>query len=292
MITLQPSLTRRHFLLSSLALLPAVRTFAQGTPVPSPDQDLLVALTLEAIPGKRLNTFFARYTFDAGGEAPAFARVGTALIMVESGAISLTSDDPVSLYRASEPGQPSQTEVPAAGIILEPGDGALVPNGSRMGLRNDGGEPATLLMLVAYAPYLEFSYVHPTELPGMTGITRRVIGFGAGAFEEAPAVMIIGREVVQPSGSAFSSTFGGIEIGAIESGSAMVSFRAGPNWMTPGVLDRADVPILPGETEVHAGDLVELGSSDGYVSTGSAITWRATGDRPLVILRGQIVAFP
>lgn len=288
-----PTVTRRQFLLgaASIALLPHVPVRAQGTPVPAPASGMLAAVRLERLAAKRIDTFFARYRFEAGGHTPAFERVGTALMAAESGTITLVSDDPVALRPAGD--IPAGTAaVPAEEIVLTTGDAVLVPNEARMSLRNDTGEPASLLALIVYGPYHEFSYTHPTELPGMTGVTRQVIGFSAGAFEEVPAILVIERDVVRPRGSAYSSTYRGMEIGAIDSGSARATFRSGTGWMTPNALRRTDLPVLPGDTQIPAGDIVQLDASDGYVSLDGSITWRATGEQPLVILRGQLIPIP
>jgi hypothetical protein len=175
---------------------------------------------------------------------------------------------------------------------LDMGDAALIAHGQRMGLGNASGEPATLFMLVAYAPYHQFSYVHPTALPDASGVTTTHIGLGRGAFAEVPAVMLIERDIVRPGGSGYSTTYGGIEIGAVASGSARARLMTGSGWTTRRALNASRPPIREGDTELEIGAQVDLAEADGYVSHGGSILWRATGEGPLVVVRAQLVPVP
>ncbi len=47
-----------------------------------------------------------------------------------------------------------------------------------------------------------------------------------------------------------------------------------------------------GDAQVKPGATVELETSDGYVCNDGSITWRATGDEPLVVLRAQLIPVP
>lgn len=291
-MTLHLTLNRRQFLAGSALLRPPVITRAQGTPIPPQDTALSTAIRLDRLPGKRVIAYFVRFSFAPGGEAPMFDRVGSALVMVESGILALASDGPVTIRRSRETGPVAQEDVPADGVDLGRGDAALIGHGQQMGVSNVNGDPSALLMLVAYAPYREFSYLSPAALPGASGVTSSVIGYGAGGFAEAPAILLLEKDVVRPGGSDYSSTLHGIEIGGIASGSARATFRSGANWTSRGALKRAGTPIRPGDAEIEAGETVDLGTSDGYVSRAGSITWRATGDGPLVVLRAQLVPIP
>lgn len=286
------TLNRRQFVAGSALILLPFKTSAQGTPVTPVRDSLSAAVFLPQLPGKRVNAHFARHVFAPNAEAPLTGRVGSALVMVESGTLTLKSDGAVALRRVGEAGPVSQAEVPAEGVPLGTGDAALVPHGQGMGLANASGEPSILLMLVAHAPYHEFSYVHPTILPEASGVTTSVIGFGTGAFAEVPAIMLLERDVFRPGGSGYSTTFKGVEIGGVASGSARATFQSGSGWTTPGAMDRTKPPVLPGDVQVEAGTIVDLADSDGYVCLDGAITWRATGDGELVVLRAQLIPVP
>ena len=286
------TLSRRQFVAGSSLLVMPLRISAQGTPVPAAHYALSTALMLDQLPGKRVNAHFSRHAFAPGAKAPAFDRVGSALVMVESGTLMLTSDGPVALRRVGEPGPVTPADVPPEGISLDTGDAVLIPHGQRMGIGNPGDAPATLLMLVAHAPYHQFSYVHPTALPDASGVTTNVIGYGTAAFEEVPAIMVLERDVVRTGGSDYSTTFKGIEIGGIVSGRALGTFRSGTGWTTRGALEKTAIPVRHGDAQVKPGATVELETSDGYVCNDGSITWRATGDEPLVVLRAQLIPVP
>lgn len=295
-MTPRPKMSRRLFVAGAALLgsplhapLPAG---AQGTPVSSSHAALGAAVMLERLPGKRVNAFFARHAFAPGAEAPTFDRLGSALVLAESGSLTLTSDGPVGLRRSGEVGPIAMTEVPPEGIQLDTGDAALIEHGRRMGLGNASDAPATLFMLIAYAPYHQFSYVHPTALPDATGVTTTFIGLGQGAFEEVPAVMLIERDVVRPGGSDYSTTYGGIEIGAVAAGSARARLMNGTGWTTRRALNASRPPIAEGDTPLQIGAEVDLDPADGYVSHGGSLLWRATGEGPLVVVRAQLVPVP
>lgn len=291
-MTPQPTFTRRQLLASAVLILPPILTRAQGTPVATSREAIASAFILEQLTGKRVNVFLARHTLMPNAVAPTFERVGSALVMVEAGAITVTADGPILHRTSGETGPTSPIDVPDDGMLLHTGDGVLIGHGQRMSLANAGDSPASVLMLVAHVPYREFSYVHPTALPGATGIATTVIGYGAAAFPEAPAVMVVEQDAIRPRGSAYSSTFHGIEIGGVVSGSAHGTLRSGEGWITKWALDRSGPPILPGETEVAVGEGFYLAASDGYTSHDGSITWRAVGDGPLIVVRGQVIPVP
>src|SRR5688572_22819991 len=105
------TLNRRHFIAGSALLFTPFRTSAQGTPVSSSPHALSAALMLDQLPGKRVNAHFAHLAFAPGAAAPLAERVGSALMLVESGTLMLTSDGQAAIRRAGVSGSVSPADV-------------------------------------------------------------------------------------------------------------------------------------------------------------------------------------
>lgn len=286
-----PTLSRRHLFLLPAALLPVATARGQATPeaspVAAPSTSMSVAVMLPELPSVTSDARLDRYTLEPGAAIPATAPAGAALLLLRSGSVTLASDLPVVYRQAGETGPAEAAVVPSGGIRLRPGDGALVPDSSAMTVENSGDGSADLLMLAIVPRIADSDPGQPDEdSPG-----RQALGAGPLTFHAGPAVTIVEQVVIRPGHSGYSSTFRGVEMGALESGGATVLARAGMTWSTPGLLEDGQF-FAPGTNPVETGAWTDLHAGDAYASYDGSLVWQAHDDEPLVLLRAQVIPVP
>jgi hypothetical protein len=207
--------------------------------------------------------------------------------MVESGELELRSGVQVTHRHAGATGVSTPVSIPDDGVMLEAGDGALVPFGGGMMLENPGDSYASVLVVVVQRP----SYDDPSDIPDSTGVTGQTIGMAFPTFSSDSVILRIERDVVRPGGSDYSTTFKGEEIGVVLQGDARVLCQAGSSWHTSGVLGGNDL-VPPDAVPVPAGETLELRVGDAWASSDGSLVWRAGNGEPLVVLRAQAIPVP
>ncbi|HEV2072265.1 MAG TPA: hypothetical protein VGR29_01370 [Thermomicrobiales bacterium] len=139
----------------SLILLLAFGTMlpakAQPTPTAGPPATLQVAFPVEKLPSPEAEVHFLRYTFGPGAQLPAAPQIGSTLLAVESGEITLTTDQPVSVKNGGQLATPSPATSHAGETTLGPTQGALIPDGTLVSMRNDSDQEAQLLVLRVFS---------------------------------------------------------------------------------------------------------------------------------------------
>lgn len=284
-------LPRLSFLML-LAFLPLLDAAAQSTPAPGSPMEMQMAVTVDAVP-KDAEVWFLRFFLEPGAQLPAGPLPGSTLVLVESGEVTLSSDQPMMLKRASAtmPGTP--ISAPAGDTTLRAGEGALITEGAETGAHNAGAEQARLLVLLISSPEREVSGgSSATPAAQATGVRVQLVSVGRVTFPEGSGVILVERDLVKPYGSTVSSTHNGIELGAIEQGRAHVNVLMGENRVRPGILNatattgnREPVPFEMGSTQ-------ELTAGDGYTSLDGSLTWRSTSEEPLIVLRAVVFVIP
>jgi hypothetical protein len=125
------------------------------------------------------------------------------------------------------------------------------------------------------------------------------IAIGTAEFMDVPATVRMERVVIEPGATVEPEMnasemdmpgFLGMELGAVETGSAEVVLEnAGmSNLLWPGMLENQ----MGGPEIVTMTSTVTLEAGDGYAFHGSTLTWTATGDEPVTILRVVINPMP
>jgi hypothetical protein len=179
----------------------------------------------------------------------------------------------------------------ASDTTLRPTEGALIPDGTLMSMRNNSDQQARLLVLLVSSREQKTSVDGSDASPAAdaSGVNVQQISSGHVTFPAWSGVLLIEREVVGTNRSAASSTHNGIEVGALEQGRAQVLFMIGSTLLQPGMLSIPDDATPAAPVEIDAGSTNELAAGDSYSSLGSSLVWRSTGEEPLVVLRAVVV---
>jgi hypothetical protein len=261
---------------------------AAQSPVASPVKGdaptgVLAEFQLRELPAPHAEVWFIRMTLEPDGSLPMGAQGGPMILHVESGELMLALDGPVvtvSGQPASEPGE----------LVLATGESLFVPTSTGVAMTNPADAPASFLMLLMYAAETEGEGGQGMEEP--TGLTQRGISVGTAEFMPMPATIAIERVVVEPGGTAATGGgmdgqmgpgWMGMDLGAVESGAAtlLVERQAMDMLVWPGMLDTD----MPQPERIALGGSVDLAAGDAYAMFNSTLTWTATGDEPLTILR-------
>jgi hypothetical protein len=278
-----------------LALAQLGTTSAQNLPATPVPRDaptgVLAEFRVDALPTPHAEVWFLRMALDSGGSLPAGKQVGPVVVYTESGAVTLATDQPVAVSTADETAPPGATAASpvAEGFetVLQPGESALVDDGTTLTAVNTTPEPASFLVVFIYAAEREVELGEGGGEP--VGLTQQGISFANAEFPIGPGKLTIERIIVEPgdsleSDSGHGMSIGGVDLGAIEQGLAEVTFEMGSSWLWPDILNEVGdrQPIDPGATIV-------LTTGDGYSTYDGSSTWTVMGDESLVLLRMVVV---
>lgn len=225
-----------------------------------------------------------------GGSLPLGKQIGPVVAYVESGELTLSSDRPVTVSVGVSAGSTATAiATPTAGeykTVLGPGASALIDDGVTLTAKNVASEATTFLVVSAYAAERENESSADSE---PVGLTQQAVSIAGAEFLVGPGKLTIQRVVVESGGSMASDSghgagIGGIDLGAVEQGSANVAFRSGSSWLWPNFRDKPQdrEPIGPGAKMTLAAD-------DGYSTYDGASNWTVTSNEPLIVLRVVIM---
>jgi hypothetical protein len=280
-------------LLLAIAALPTAS--AQGlpaTPVPGEaPTGVLAQFPIAELPTPHAEVWFLRMGLEPGGSLPAGKQIGPVVGSVESGELTLVSDRPVTVSTAGNTGTPTaMAATPEADeyeTVLQPGDSVLVNDGVSFTAMNNTSEPTSFLMIFTYEAEREGELGEGGGEP--VGFTQQGISIATAEFPAGPGTLTMERIVVEPGDTVASDSghgmgIGGIDLGAVEQGSADVSFEMGSSWRWPNILNQSEErePIDPGTT-------TKLMAGDGYSTYDGSSTWVVTSDEPLIVLRVVIM---
>jgi hypothetical protein len=280
-----------------LALAPLAAT-AQGVPAsPVPGEaptGVLAEFEIDELPTPHAEVWFLRMGLDPDGTAPLGRQAGPTVLYVESGQLTLETDGPVTLGAEAATGAAGPaTPTGANETLLDAGASVLVSEGTSVSARNAAGEPATFLVLLMYPAEREGEDDGPSDEP--VGFTQQGLSVGTAEFPPAPGTLTVERVVVALAGTMATDIqppegvwpgWMGIELGAVETGSAEVVFESRtlqnltwPGMATGGRVEPEAVPLTA---------TVRLAQGDGYAAFNSALSWTSTGDEPLTVLRAVV----
>ena len=277
-----------------LALTP-LPTSAQGlpaTPVPTgAPTGVLAQHAIAELPTPHAEVWFLRMGLEPGGSLPAGKQIGPVVAYAEMGELTLVSDRPVTVSTAGDTATPAAiSATPGAGefeTVLRPGESVLVEDGTTLTAENNADEPTSFLMVFIYAAEREGESGESGGEP--VGFTQQGISVANAEFPAGPGTLTMERIVVEPGDSLASDSghgmgVGGVDLGAIEQGSADVTFATGSSWRWPHILNQFEdrEPIEPGAT-------VGLAAGDGYSTYDGSSSWVVTSDEPLILLRVVIM---
>jgi hypothetical protein len=277
-----------------LALGPLAAASAQGipaTPVPGDaPAGVLAEFPIGALPGPHAEAWFLRTELEPGGIAPTGKQIGPVVTYVESGELTLFTDQPVTVSAGAAATPGAVTASPAADAfqtVLRADDSVLVADGTTLTVTNTADEPATFLTVLLYAAEREGEAGEGGGEP--VGLTQQGISIASAELPDGPGTLTMERVVVEPGGTLENDTghgmgINGLELGAIEQGSVEATFEMGASWRWPGMLT-----AFPEPQPIDPGATVELVTGDGYWTYDGSSTWVVTGDEPLVLLRVVIM---
>ena len=285
-----------------LAFTPLMAT-AQGmppmpaTPVPGEAPvGILAEFDIDELPTPHAEVWFIRMGLDPDGSVMMGKQAGPSILYVESGDLTMIADGAVTMG----PGAATPigaTSADAQESVLAAGTSALVEPGTGMGFRNDGDDDATFLVFLMFSAEMEG--MDQQEYPEPVGLKQGGISIGTAEFMPMAAKVTIERVVIEPGDSVEPDiaasemempVYLGMELGAVETGSAEVDLEyAGmSNIVWPGML-KGEMGGPGGRNTVALTSTVQLETGDAYAFHGSTLTWRATGDEPLTVLRVVIM---
>lgn len=275
--------------LTSLLTARAQEGPAPATPVPgTAPLGVLTTFALPELPTPHAEVWFLRMGLEPGGSLPADMQIGPTVVYVERGELTLGTDRPVT----RSGGVPDATAgaavaSPSSGAELETivrvGESVLIEDGTALSASNTTNEPATFLAVFMFSGTREGEGQESSAEP--VGLSQRGISVAAAEFPAGPGAITMERVQVAPgetmeSDSGHGRGIEGLELGAIEQGTAETTFQTGSSWLWPQILIEFQErqPIDPGAT-------IDLAMNDGYsISDGSA-TWTVTSTDPLIVLR-------
>jgi quercetin dioxygenase-like cupin family protein len=277
-----------------LVLMPPLTSSAQGsmaTPVPGDSPiGVLTEFPIDVLPTPHAEVWFMRYGLEPGGTLPAEQLIGPFVAYVESGELTLVTDQPPTVLTAGDSAAPAfgvtASPVSEFEMVLHMGESALVDDGTTLTASNDTNEPLTLLVVYIFAAERETASGEGSE---PVGLTQQGISIARAEFPARAGTLSMERIVVEPGDtlqhdSGQGMGIGGIELGAIEQGSVEATFMMGSSWWWPSILHQFNdpQPIDPGAT-------VSLTAGDGYYTFDGSSTWVVTGEEPLILLRVVIM---
>jgi quercetin dioxygenase-like cupin family protein/predicted ester cyclase len=234
-----------------------------------------------------------RTTVAPGGSLAAWIGRGTEVRYLETGTLTVAvisgATGPARHWRSSPPGSadPPDAVVTGSETALAPGDVLLVPAGTWVTTRNDGGAAATFLAVALHRPGgaggAAPASMPPIAIPIATPVaipvaipavgTTDLMGNVPTKLPGGPAVLGFGRATLAPGGT-FPVAAPGAALLAVEAGELSVAIAAGTVWRRHG----ADGTIATTSRRLlEAGDAV-------LVEPGADTEVRNAGDGPLVRL--------
>jgi hypothetical protein len=291
--------TNRRRFLGMAALLPAflliVPAAGQGsTPITAESQPagVLAQVSVDALPSPHAEVWFLRCMLEPDGSLPLDVQIGPTVIVVESGELTLVTDQPVEIDGAA----PMATPMAGDGIyetIASAGQVACVHEDTALAMRNDGNAPVSMLALLTFSPERETETMNQQPSgtpPEPVGFTQMPIGLTAAEFPEGPGTITIERVVLDPNATARTDVPGGAIAGGVEQGSVTVTVDSGNGFVWQDMMQ----PLgpqggsrPPRRADVVAGDSGDLVANDSFGFWNAGVGWQA-GDDGATILQVRI----
>ncbi len=286
--------TRRRWfpilLAPSLALLLIAPTAGQGsTPILTEGQPtgVLAQVQVDALPSPHAEVWFLRFMLEPGGSLPLDVQIGPTVIVVESGELTLVTDQPVEI----DGNLPMATPATGDGTyetVATTRQVVYVHEDTSLAVRNDGDAAVSMLALLTFSPERETEAMNQQSGPPAepVGLTQMPIGLTAAEFRAGPGTITIERVVLDPNATARTDVQGGAIAGGIERGSVEVAPDAGHGFVWPDSMQ----PLgpqggseAPRRVDVEPGDSGELVANDGFGFWNAGLDWQAGNDGATIL---------
>lgn len=259
-------LSRRAFILASAAALASSRVHGQATPeaTPAVPDDLSWSSIVDDLPEMARITF-THLTFAPGAAMTSDEVQDHTAILVLDGELSATLDEPA---------------------VIHAGEGSFTAPGTMLALQNASDITVQTLLLQIHPIDDATAIGTPAPAPQLPGVEVRTI---ASYFTEPGSrrcILLIEQDVRRRNAPfVTSTTWQGLEMGEIQSGSASVVFMYGTHYVA-----KADDP--DNWMSVEHAERLTLTDGDRYVSYGGSHNWRVGSDERLVTWRAQVIPIP
>ncbi len=277
--------------LTSVLSANAQEGLAPATPVPgTAPLGVLATFSIPELPTPHAEVWFLRMGLEPGGWLPGDVQAGPTVVYVEIGELTLGTDRAVTRAGDAADATPDAAAASPSGAELETivraGESALIDDGTTLSVKNSTNEPATFLVLYMFSAMREGEGGNTGFEP--IGLSQRGVSVAAADFPVRPGTITMERVQVAPgetveSDSGHGRGINGLELGAIEQGTAETTFLTGSTWLWPQILVRFGdrQPVDPGAT-------IALATNDGYATFDGSATWTVTSTDPLIVLRAVI----
>jgi hypothetical protein len=280
----------------ALALMLVAPAAGQGsTPAPAAESPVgvLGEVQVEALPSPDAEVWFIRFFLEPGGSLPLDMQIGPTVAVVESGAMTFTSDAPLEVSG----GMAATPVAIGAGMqdtVVTAGQTVYVHEDTTIAVRNDGDETASMLALLTFSPQRETEAMEAAEASGTPmepiGFSQEPLGVTRAAFPEGPGTITIERVALQPGETARMDVPAGAAVGGVEQGGATLTPDAGTCYLWPGIME----PVGPEggaqgpeRTDLGAGDTGELAAGDAFGCWDAGIDWQA-GEEGATIIQARV----
>lgn len=245
-----------------------------------------VSVPVDALPKDAGLVIFARYTLAPGANVPPSAGPSIGLFYVESGQLTLTGTGAATIYRGGTANPKAEPTKPGVEEVLATGDMLYEPACAANGIRNDGTEPASVLVGGVTG-------LTPEPCPGATpaaqstqypGVTLDFFALGASQpLPTLPAQLAIAKATYAPGAADSPGPNNGAVLAHVDSGSFTLTMMSGQGTIIRKPANPSDFfsakqdPLVVGvEATVNAGDMV-------WEAGGTSIQGRNVGTEPATV---------
>ncbi len=244
--------------------------------------EILAQAVAEELPAAPAQIFVSRVTIAPGADDEVEPGPGVGLFSIETGTLAFSFEGPATVIRAGAAAAPAPQEQTKLGA----GDAFLTPAGVGFEVRNEGTDPAQVLLVGVIPAEGEEASVAETRM-AEAGIALQALALGVASDMPSGSVVIgVGLFTLEPGVSGpVEEPHAGPALVILESGTVGVTVTEGETHVlraasmaTPGA-EPAPPEVAPvgAEITLNAGDAL-------FAQTGSSEKSRNLGDVPAVAL--------
>lgn len=276
-----------------MAFGPFMSTQVHGqTSTPVYDENtagLITEFAIDELPGPTAQVFLLRTTIGPDWQTIPAVQHGPMVLLVESGTLMVDASSPVVLSQSGEDGIEETGE-----ITLQPGQSVLVPAETRISYATASDETVELLILLVVSTREERQGQGSSS--ELLQVADNGLAIGMGNFQPIAGMLKVERVIAQPgqtmdgpgvTRNEQTPGWMGVDIGLVETGSADLEITQRSFESMIWADSDPNMFLEPRFVTLTATETVSQG--DGYAFYDSELTWKATGDEPLTIVRAVVM---
>lgn len=254
---------------------------------------VLGQVQVAALPSPSAEVWFIRFFLDPGGSLPLDKQIGPTVIVVESGALTVTTNQPVEVS-----GSNIATPVTTAGMhetMATAGQTVYVHEDTSLALRNNGGQRVAFLGLLTFSGEREVEAAgaeEGAEAAGTppaqpVGFSQQPLGVTQAQFPQGPGTITIERIALKAGVNARTDLTNGAMTGGVEHGSATINLDSGTCFIWPSMMSQvfgaSGGQSAPENKRIVSGQSADLAGNDAFGCFGGVVTWSAGADGATVL---------